>query len=297
MKISKKRLLEIAEVLLIVILCASFAYIFVNKVLDIRSERSLKKLQDSVHAVRNIDRGITIHRDKDDPEEEPDEGTAGISGDQSESNETTLLTDRDIDYSAVAAVYKDIHDENNDFAGWLLIDGTTIDYPVMQGPDNEFYLSHNLQKTYDKYGMLVLDVKSDRSKSSPHLIIYGHNVHNGDLFGELINYKDEKYYEYHPEIIFDDVLESSTYRIFAVLRTSVEEAQESEKLFTTYFYEDEDSFKDMLSWVKERALYDMDYEPSYGDEIISLVTCEYTKENGRFVVMAAKVNEEKETKN
>jgi|GEM_PF-6551757 len=274
----KERIRNALELLFIAMIAFGLSFILINKYYDYKSERSLRSLQDNVKSAR--DRSDMSFA-----------GTMSVgevkkgeilSESNSEDKESAISRPE----SSILNTYKELHSQNENFYGWLYIADTPIDYPVMKGPDNEFYLSHNLERKYDKYGMLILDYGSDDSVKSPHLIIYGHNVHNGDLFGELINYKDHGYYSYHPTINFDSLYETDSYEIFAVFRVSLEEAQKDEALFTTYKYEDKDTFDSMLKYVKDKSIYKIDKTPEYGDTILSLVTCEYTKKDGRFVVMA-----------
>ena len=272
----EERIRNALELLFIVMIAFGLTYILVNKYFDYKSEQNLLSLQNNVKAARDVS-DIEFSGTKTVGKVKVADESAGDVGETTEVKKVN---------SNILDTYKKLHDQNENFYGWLYIDGTPIDYPVMQGPDNEFYLSHNLERKYDKYGMLILDYGSDDTDKSPHLIVYGHNVHNGDLFGELINYKDMGYYKYHPVINFDSLYERTQYEIFAIFRVSLEEAQAEEKLFTTYNYESKEEFDDMLKFVKNKSMIKIDKSPNYKDTILSLVTCEYTKKDGRFVVMA-----------
>lgn len=176
------------------------------------------------------------------------------------------------------------------FAGWVTISDTGINYPVMQGPDNEYYLSHNMQNEYDKYGLLVMDTRCSDASESPQYIVYGHNARTGSMFGELKDYRTQRYYEMHPTITFDTLYESSEYDIVSVFTVSLDE--EAEDVF--YEYTDFPSkviFDNYIDSIKEMSFYDTGIEPEYGDELLSLVTCENSIKDGRFVVVASKRNE------
>ena len=176
------------------------------------------------------------------------------------------------------------------FAGWVTLSDTGINYPVMQGPDNEYYLSHNMQNEYDKYGLLVMDTRCSDASESPQYIVYGHNARTGSMFGELKDYRTQRYYEMHPTITFDTLYESSEYDIVSVFTVSLDE--EAEDVF--YEYTDFPSkviFDNYIDSIKEMSFYDTGIEPEYGDELLSLVTCENSIKDGRFVVVASKRNE------
>lgn len=278
-----KKMRSIIELVLLLILCAAVSFILINKLLDYKSEKTLSALQGNVKDARERS-SISFSYSK---------AKGAKEGDLSENDEnvTDVSEKTDaakVDFAPILSVYKELHDANENFYGWLMIDGTPIDYPVMQGPDNEFYLSHNLERKYDKFGTLIMDIGSKDYVECPHLIVYGHNVKNGSLFGELINYRNKSYYDMHSEIVLDNLYESTTYEIFAVFRTSIEEAQTDEHFFTTFRFDSEEEYQEILTWAKNQSIYDIDYVPQYGEGILSLVTCEYSKKNGRLVVMAAK---------
>lgn len=287
----KKRLNQIIELICALVFAFSVTYIIANKVMDYKSEKSMEELQAMVHVARNVEdkalymNGMGV---KNTSLESSDGDNSQNEQSEAEPQEEETKTD---DLVTLSEAFNNLHDKNENFYGWILIDGTKIDYPLMQGPDNAFYLEHNINNEKDKRGMLIMDTKCDINSKNAHLIVYGHNVHDGDLFGELINYKDTGYEKYHPYIQLDSIYGSKKFKVFAAFRTTVEEAQEDEALFTTYSYDTLEDFNKMLEWVDKKALYDTGVKPEYGDEILSLVTCEYTKENGRFVVMAGRVLE------
>lgn len=176
------------------------------------------------------------------------------------------------------------------FAGWVTISDTGINYPVMQGPDNEYYLSHNMQNEYDKYGLLVMDTRCSDASESPQYIVYGHNARTGSMFGELKDYRTQRYYEMHPTITFDTLYESSEYDIVSVFTVSL--AEEAEDVFYEYTdFPSKEIFDNYIDSIKEMSFYDTGIEPEYGYELLSLVTCENSIKDGRFVVVASRRNE------
>ena len=169
---------------------------------------------------------------------------------------------------------------------------TGIDYPVMQGPDNEYYLSHNIKNEYDKNGLLILDTRCQMSDTSPQYIIYGHNVQSGRMFGELLNYKEKSYYEHHKTICFDLLTEEGTYEIVAAFVVSM---KEEEGLSDFYQYDNflsEEEFDSYISEIKRNSLYETGVVPEYGQPLLTLVTCEYSRDEGRFVVVASLRNQD-----
>jgi sortase B len=181
--------------------------------------------------------------------------------------------------------------ENDDFIAWLSISGTPIDYPVMYSPeDHDYYLTHNFKKKKDKNGLLVLQADCDPYTPGTNLIIHGHNMKSGKMFGTLDKYNNKAYWRKHPTIRFDTLYEKGTYRIVSVFLSKVYE--EDYKGFMYYRFLNaatEAEFKDFYKNVKNMSLYDTRVDAKFGDTFITLSTCYYQAVNGRFVVVAKKV--------
>lgn len=184
--------------------------------------------------------------------------------------------------------YKKLWKKNKDMVGWLSIADTRVDYPVMyREGDEEYYLSHNFQKQQDQNGMLVLDQRCDLSKQGGQQIIYGHNMRSGAMFGELMQYKQENFYKKHPTIKLDSLYEKGTYEIIAVFLSQI--YYQDEDVFKFYQHTDfstQEEFDLYCSEIKKRSLYETGVGAEYGDTLIALVTCEYSQERGRLVVVA-----------
>ncbi len=187
--------------------------------------------------------------------------------------------------------YATLYEKNKSLIGWLKIDDTNIDYPVMQTVNNEYYLDHNFNQEYDKNGSLFLDADCDVVHRSTNLIIYGHHMKSGKMFGSLNKYSSESYYEKHPYIQFDTIYEKGTYEIMYVFRSRI--YNEDEVVFKYYQMIDISSaqeFDSDMRQMAEMSLYDTGVTASYGDELLTLSTCDYTESDGRFVVVAKKIN-------
>lgn len=206
------------------------------------------------------------------------------------SGQTVHFLKEPIDEQSILPKYVDVYKENNDFAGWLRIMDTGIDYPVMYGPDNSYYLSRNMDGKYDKNGMLIMDVGCRISSHSPQFIIYGHNVQSGRMFGELLNYKDKAYWKFHPMIQFDLLTEEAEYEIVSVFLVSLDEEDELAEFYLQKEFEDENKFAEYIEMIKENSLYDTEVLPAYGEPLLTLVTCDNSVKNGRFVVVAGKID-------
>lgn len=184
--------------------------------------------------------------------------------------------------------YKAMYEQNPDFRGWINIEGTKINYPIMQtADDNNFYLYRNFDKNNDKNGLLVMDYRSDITDHQKNMIIYGHNMKTGVMFGTLKNFKEQSYYEKHSYIKIDTLYEEKTYEIVGALLSEV--AYEDEDVYRYYDAINmgtEQEFDEFWYYVKSNSLYSTQAELEYGDSCLILSTCDHYTEDGRFVVIA-----------
>ena len=186
--------------------------------------------------------------------------------------------------------YKNLLNTNKKLIGWLKIDDTNIDYPVMQTTDNEYFLTHNINQQKDRNGALFLDKDCDVLAPSTNLIVYGHHMRSGNMFGTLDKYSSEEYYKEHPEIQFDSIYEKGTYEVMYVFRSRI--YNEEDVVFKYYQFIDAMSQQEFDSNMQEMAalsLYDTGVTASFGDELLTLSTCDSSEQDGRFVVVAKRI--------
>ena len=181
-------------------------------------------------------------------------------------------------------------ERNSEFIGWISIEDTNLDFPVMYSPTRaDFYLRHDFEGEYSNYGVPYLDedcTLTADSRSS-NLIIYGHNMKTGTIFGCLTGYKESSYYAEHPYIQFDTLYGDGTYEVFAAFAIDV--VSDTSFAYNTYIDMDEAAFDKFVGEVKRRSDVDSGITPEYGDELLTLSTCEYSSSNGRYVVCARRV--------
>lgn len=187
---------------------------------------------------------------------------------------------------------KKLQEENKDVVGWLEIPDTNISYPVLQGDDNEYYMTHDYKKKYTIDGSLFLDKDYDFKKPSSNLLIYGHNNRGHDtMFAHLLDYKDEEFYKKHPIIRFTTEKEDAEYEIISVFESRV--YYKSEKnVFRYYYFVDAKNEKEYNEYVEnalDASLYYTGKTAEYGDQLITLSTCAFHTEDGRFAVVARKI--------
>jgi len=184
--------------------------------------------------------------------------------------------------------YASKYEENNEFFGWLRIEDTKIDFPVMHTPDDpEKYLHVTFDGFYKYAGTPFIDAKC--SPDSDNLLIYGHNMKDGTMFHDLLRYEEQSYWEEHPVITFDTVYEEQEYEVLSAFYDRV--YYQSETCYKFYKFidaQDQADFDYNISQLKEKSLYDTGINAEYGDKLIMLITCSYQVENGRFVVVAVR---------
>lgn len=187
--------------------------------------------------------------------------------------------------------YKTLHNKNKKLIGWIKIDDTIIDYPVMQTVNNEYYLNHNFNQEEDRNGCIFMDYQCDVIEGCDNMILYGHHMQSGKMFGTLNKYSRENYYKEHPKIQFDTIYEKGQYEIMYVFRSKV--FSEEEITFKYYQFINAGSEQEFNSCMNEMAalsLYDTGVTAVYGDQLLTLSTCDYQENDGRFVVVAKRVN-------
>lgn len=190
----------------------------------------------------------------------------------------------------------ELYAENPDIVGWIQIEGTEIDYPVMYTPqDGQFYLYRNFEGEEDptQEGCLFVDEHCSVDPRSTNLLIHGHNMKNGTMFHTLINYKDEDFYKQHPVITYKTLYEQQEYEIAYVFLSKVYNVEDNVwKFYKFYEAENAEQYDDFTAHCKELELYDTGVTAQYDDDLITLTTCEYSTDNGRMVVVARRVTEE-----
>jgi len=182
--------------------------------------------------------------------------------------------------------------ENPEIVALIEIEGTNINYPVMQTNNNDYYMTYNYKKEYSKDGALFLDKAYDWNIPSTNLLIYGHNnIGSSEMFVELLKYKKEDFYKAHKTIKFTTTSEESEYEIIAVFKSRVY-YQHEQNVFRYYYFinaNNETEFNSFVSNAKKASLYKIDATATYGDQLMTLSTCEYSVKDGRFAVVARKI--------
>ena len=185
--------------------------------------------------------------------------------------------------------YADVYALNNDMVGWIKIEGTTLDNPVMQTPSNrDYYLNRSFEKEHNAHGSIYAWAEADINAPSDNITLFGHHMADGSMFACLNNYTSKDAWDKNNLIFFDTLTEYHTYKIFAVFKTSANVGEG----FSYHKFVDaanEQEFNEFVSTCKKLSFYDTGITPVYGDKLICLSTCEYTLDNGRLVVAAVRI--------
>ncbi|MBQ8043156.1 MAG: class B sortase [Clostridia bacterium] len=181
---------------------------------------------------------------------------------------------------------------NSEIVALLEIEGTNINYPLLYSGDNTYYLTHNYKKEKSKDGALMLDKDCNLLKQTTNILIYGHNnIGSNEMFADLIKYKNKEFYNNHKTIKFTTNTEESVYEIIFVFLSKVYNKSQTD-VFKYYFFinaENKQHFDNFISNCKNLSLYDTHNTAEYGDQLMTLSTCEYSRLNGRLAVVAKKI--------
>ena len=196
--------------------------------------------------------------------------------------------------SLVQSTSRNLYLENSDMVGWIRIDGTDIDYPVVQRVDEpNYYLKHDFAGRYTDYGCPFMQADCDALAPSDNLIIYGHNMKDGSMFADLAKYRSKDFWQTHKTVWFDTELGSYAYEIFAVIHTTVQ--ADAADAFAFYLFVDAATPEEFTSYVsacKARALFDTGIFAEYGDKLLTLSTCDNITDNGRLLLIAKQTETE-----
>ena len=291
-RINSKRAKNYRLVGVICVLAAivCFGYFAYTDYLENQSAQEMKRLQDMQNMTGHyIEEEAFLEQPADSDaaqNENPDDTTDGQEQADA-SDEPKQLPD-------ILPEYEEIYAENNDLVGWLQIDGTVINYPVLQSDSEEnsqFYLTHSFAKKKDKNGSLFMDYRNDFVDRDTNIIIYGHNMKSGAMFGSLKKYLDKGYLEKHSKIRFDTIYERGTYEVIGAFLSEV--SYQDEYAFRYYNFlnaNNESEFEAFCVNVMQLdALKKGTLDAKYGDQLLTLSTCSSYTDEGRMFIIAKRI--------
>lgn len=176
-----------------------------------------------------------------------------------------------VDFAALQSV-------NEDVAGWIYCEGTTINYPVLQGENNEFYLNHTYDKKVNRAGSIFIEASNRQNFADSNTIIYGHHMKNGAMFATLNKWAEQEYYEKHP--VFWLLTPKQNYRIVLFSGYMTDAASDTYTIYQGSSRE----FDDYVQAVYANSDFSADVELDSNEKFVVLSTCEYAFENARYVL-------------
>nr|WP_300003941.1 class B sortase [Tissierella sp.] len=174
-----------------------------------------------------------------------------------------------------------LKEKNENIVAWLDVPSTNINYPVVKGSDNDFYLTHDMEDKKSIHGSIFMDYRN-LAKDDRNLVIYGHYMKDGTMFKDLINYKEETFFKDNPDIFVDLGGEKERYEIFSVVLTTGDSG------YIDIDFSSEESFLDYIDNIKAKSLFTRDIDFKGGEKIVTLSTCSYEFHDARTVVFGVK---------
>lgn len=208
-----------------------------------------------------------------------------------ESTVITIETEVDEETGEEKEIFKvdfeQLQSINSDVVGWIrFVQPEKINYPVVQGTDNDKYLKTTVEEKKNAAGAIFMDANNAGDFSDRNTFIYGHNMKNGSMFGQLRKYKNADYCKENPYFyIYTPDGKEAKYQIFAAC--VVENVSES----YTKTYTNDDDFLEYLKYIQDISLYDVDVELTAQSQIVSLSTCTNVTEMQRLLVLGVKISE------
>ena len=179
---------------------------------------------------------------------------------------------------------------NPDICGWIKIEGTVIDYPVLYHPeDTDYYLLHNYKKEDSRYGCITVDARCYESVKSKNVILHGHHMKDGQMFADLLKFDDVKFCKKHPVIQFDTVDSTAKWKIFAVFKTNTLPEQGEIFDYCVTNFPGKSDFTQYVKEVRKRSMIEFPTDVKFTDQILTLSTCSYEYKDFRTVIMARKL--------
>lgn len=275
--LEKEGVFRLAGIVCVVLAVVCFGVYGLSVFAENRATRKLEEVQD----LKYSNQAVNWYMERSD-HEAPQENSA--QGDESKLQVQEIENNLEI-----LPEYKELHKKYPDLIGWVKIEGTSIDLPVMQTVD-DFYLHHNMDGEEDINGTLFLDSRDDVVLPSMNLIVYGHNMRSGAMFGSLKQYLEDGFVAKHKQIQFDSIYEKGTYEVLYVCLTKVGyQDEEGYKYYNFIQPQSPEEFDAYFKAIEECAVYDSKQEVTENDKFLTLSTCNSFTEDGRLFVVARKI--------
>ena len=181
------------------------------------------------------------------------------------------------DISPIQVDFDKLDDVNNNIQAWIYLNDSNINYPIVQGNDNNYYLSKTVDGDYNPNGSLFIDYRNSKDFSDPNTYIYGHNMKNDTMFGDLEKYKKQEYYDNHKEMYI--LTRKNQYKLEVFAGYTTEDGSE------IYNFIGNDSNERLIELAMSKSDFSSDVKVDYNDKVVVLSTCSYDYENARYVLI------------
>lgn len=252
-----RKLINIILVAIIIVCLSIIGYKYYNYNKDDKLNSEIQDLQPVINEASDLDNN-----------------SSGENDGQDQSKEGNYVN---------SANEEELKSINSDYKMWIQIENTNINYPVVQGSDNDYYLKHNFRKESNISGTVFVESANDIDNDK-NIILYGHNMRNGTMFNNITNYKEESFFNEDNKIsiIMNNTLYE--YEVFSVYVKNVSEVN------LAIGFANEDEFINYAYNEADESLYKKDVDFSAEDNLITLVTCSYEFTDARTIVVARRCN-------
>lgn len=189
---------------------------------------------------------------------------------------------------SIRAGFDLLQKENDELVGWITMEGTQIDYPILKASNNVDYLKRDFYKKSNIAGSIFMDFRNDVESMGQNTIVYGHRMKDGSMFEQLTKYQDPEFFKGHQTFEFDTLYDSYEAEVFAVYITTTEFD------YIQTDFENDVEYEQLLTKIQEESMIETDVEVNADDHILTLSTCDYNLDpnHGRLVVQAKLVKKE-----
>ncbi len=208
-----------------------------------------------------------------------------VPGGTTDSKDGELQQENAAEEKIVLQEYAELIKVNDEVIGWIKLDDTRIDYPLLQHDDNEYYLHHNIEGEASKRGCVYIDYRNNPELMDKNTLIYAHNMKDGSMFKAIISYKKKDFFLANRLININTLYEKGVWQVFSVY------VVDANKETINIDYSGEGSFMEAVEKYKKRSMFETDTQIGADDRVVTLVTCSYETNNSRTIVHAKYIGE------
>lgn len=189
----------------------------------------------------------------------------------------------DSDVKRIGEKFLPLLEINDETIGWVTLANTSIDYPIVQRSDNEFYLDHSFERNKSRSGSIFMDYRNNQDLFNHHTILYGHHMRDGSMFSDLLKYQDENHFIENRYITLETLYEDTKWEIFSAYVT------DTDFYYIITDFGTDDEYVEFLQELQSKSAYETEMTITEKDRILTLSTCAYDFDDARFVVHARRI--------